>query len=331
MFEMLNAGKLGLGLNLKSAEAASVVHRLAPHYDIVVEGNRPGVMDRLGIGYEALSRINPKLVYCSISGYGASGPLSKRAGHDVNYMATAGLLGLTASPDGIPPTLGFQAADASGALQAVIGILSAVIGRGSTGKGQFVDVSMTEACMVLGLPAFSQALYGQYKGPGAGLLDGGLANYNIYATADGRHISVGALEPHFWIKFCKAIGREDCIKGKKKAIQELFSSKSYAEWIAIAEQVDACIEPVLRPDELSKHPQHASRRVILESATAVGDDGIERATPQLVLGPRIGEDTPTALPPASTLGEHSGEVLRRSGFSEAEISALVDNKTIHCD
>ena len=331
MFEMLNAGKLGLGLNLKSAEAASVVHRLIPHYDIVVEGNRPGVMDRLGIGYEALSKINPKLVFCSISGYGSSGPLSKRAGHDVNYMATAGLLGLTASPDGIPPTLGFQAADASGALQAVIGILSAVIGRSSTGRGQFVDVSMTEACMVLGLPAFSQALYGHYKGPGVGLLDGGLVNYSIYATSDGRHVSVGALEPHFWIKFCKAIGREDCIKGKKAAIKELFLSKSYAEWIAIAEQVDACIEPVLRPDELSRHPQHVSRGVILDSAPAVGEDGVERATPQLVLGPRVGETAPTALPPASTLGEHSAQVLRLAGFSDVEISALVESKTVHCD
>lgn len=322
LYESLNAGKLELGLNIKHADAATVVQRLCKHVDVVVEGNRPGVMDKHGLGYQHLAEHNPRLIYCSLTGYGATGPYAKRAGHDVNYMATSGVLGLTKSS----PLLGFQAADATGAMQAVIGILSSIIDRSSTNMGQFVDISLTESAMALAVPSLSQALaMGTTTAAGQGMLDGGLPNYNIYLTADQRALAVGALEPHFWAKICKAVDRLDLLQRTttQSEVRALFASKTMAEWMSIADATDTCLEPVMTVQEMSAHPQHIARKAVLPA-----DD--QQALPtQLVLGPRLSAHPIDRLPPARPLGADSKGVLLAAGFTPEEVDKLVADGVVH--
>ena len=344
LFDALNAGKKGFGLNLKHPDAASVIHRIISEFDVVIEGNRPGVMDRLGIGYDALSKINPKIIYCSLSGYGSTGPMSTRAGHDVNYMAIAGLLGLTRTNNNQAQLLGFQAADSTGSLQGALGIMAALLERGISGTGQKVDISLTESAMVLAMPSLSLALAGVDVPPGKGMLDGGLPNYNVYKTSDGKSISVGSLEPHFWGKICTHIDRKDLMSPKTTYtdVEQLFLSKSAKEWAEIAIATDACMEIVLSPEELVQHPQHVSRKVFLSSdeeinGNKVKDEGDNRKSPtisrppQMVVGPRLSKHPATLLPPASSIGGHTIEILKSCGLSNDEIDSLTENGVISCD
>lgn len=341
LFEALNAGKLGFGIDLKNKDAASVIHRIISDFDVLIEGNRPGVMARLGIGYEVLSKINPKLIYCSVSGYGSTGPMAKRAGHDINYMATAGLLGLTGKSDEPPQVLGFQAADSTGSLQGTIGIMAALIDRSITGKGQIVDISLTESSMILAMPSLSMALAGVVSPPGQGMLDGGLPNYNIYKSSDGKSIAVGALEPHFWAKICTAVDRKDLLSPSTKFsdVKKLFESKTAREWRDVADSTDACIEVILGPDEIVSHPQHVARQVFLHSD--VTDPGKTPSLnekkktvprpPQLVVGPRLSSHPPSLLPPAAGIGEDTVKILKESGFSDGVIDELVKSNVIYCN
>lgn len=314
-----------------------MVHTLIPHFDVLIEGNRPGVMDRLGIGYETLSKINPKLIYCSISGYGSTGPMATRAGHDINYMATAGVLGLTGKDGCAPPTLGFQAADSSGSLHGAMGVMAAIIDRGITGKGQKVDISLTESSMILAMPSLSVSLAGVVSSPGTGLLDGGIPNYNVYTSSDGQAIAVGALEPHFWAKICKHVDRKDLLSPKTKFedVQQLFGSKSAEEWRHIADEMDACIEVVLRPEELMNHPQHQARNVFLSSdecsvdcSVANESNSATNAAPvvsrpsQMVVGPRLSGHPPSLLPPAAGIGEDTVDILKQAGYTDETIADM---------
>jgi len=313
-FECLNGGKKNIVLDLKVKEHKEAVKRLVRSYDVVVEGNRPGVMDRLGLGFEDLRKENPGLVFCSLSGYGATGPLAQRAGHDVNYMALAGLLEISGKVGSLPPLVGFQGADIVGSIQAVVGIQAALLEREKTGKGQFVDVSLCESAMILGISSLSQGLAGGLADRGTGHLDGGLPNYNIYETSDGRFLSVGALEPHFWAKFCKFLKAEHLIKGSFDEVKAFIATKTYDEWTALAKECDACVEPVLGVSQLTSHPQHMARDVFLH--------GTGEAPPQMVLGPRLSNHSPRLLERAAYHGEHNKEVLRDIGYTESELSAL---------
>jgi alpha-methylacyl-CoA racemase len=221
----------------------------------------------------------------------------------------------------------------------VIGIQSAVIERFSTNMGQHVDVSLTEAAMALAIPALAAQAAGAVMPRGGGALDGGLQNYNVYRTKDGRFLAVGALEDHFWAKFLTHIGQESLIPTKESAagplggqpkseeVTALFASKTYEDWLAIAAECDACIEPVLSVEEMRNHPQHTARNVFLpfESESAPGAAAVP---PEVVLGPRMGAHPPTRLHRAARQGEHTEQVLKEAGFSSAEIAALKAEKAI---
>ncbi|HTN34877.1 MAG TPA: CaiB/BaiF CoA-transferase family protein [Marinobacter sp.] len=275
-FSYLTRGKETLQLNLKKEGAVEQIKELVKTYDIVVEQFRPGVMDRLGIGYEALREINPKLIYCAITGYGQTGPYKDRAGHDINYLAISGVSSHCGRADSGPPPMGIQIADvAGGSHHAVMGVLAAVIHRQQTGEGQFVDVSMTDAAFAMNAMSGAANLAGkQEQKPETSLLNGG-SFYDYYQTSDGRWLSIGSLEPQFSARLCDTLGlasmksltlsqNPEHQQTLKSAIKENIAEKPLAEWQQIFAEQDACVEPVLTISEAAKHPQLQARGMLIE-------------------------------------------------------------------
>ena len=280
--DYLRRSKKSIAVDLKSKEVITSLRELVKEYDIIVEQFRPGVMDRLGLGYESLKELKPDLIYCSITGYGQTGPYRERAGHDINYLSMTGIQGYSGTKSGGPATLGIQVADlAGGSLHAVIGILSAVIYRNRTRVGQHLDISMTDCALTL------NALYApEYLAQGKPLnreelmLNGGTF-YDYYETLDGRHFSVGSLEPKFRQQLCEAIGRPDLLPlamsfsaddnaKLKQQLQQVFLQKSFEEWQAVFTQVDACVEPVLKFEETVTHSLFVEREMFVDVAKPDG-------------------------------------------------------------
>lgn len=271
----LNRGKRSLGIDLKKEGSADVIKELVQDFDIVIEQFRPGVMDRLGIGYDTLKAINPKLIYCAITGYGQTGPYKNRAGHDINYLSLAGVSSHCGRADSGPPPMGIQIADvAGGSHHAVMGILAAVVHRQQTGEGQFVDISMTDAAFALNAMSGAACLAGgQEQKPESSLLNGG-SFYDYYQTRDGRWLSVGSLEPQFSSRLCDTLGLPD-IKSfalsqnpehqqkMKAALKETIAEKTLAQWQEIFADQDACVEPVLTISEAAEHPQLKEREMVI--------------------------------------------------------------------
>ncbi|MDK9559035.1 CaiB/BaiF CoA-transferase family protein [Marinobacter sp. M216] len=275
-FSYLTRGKETLQLNLKQTEAVEKVKELVRDYDIVVEQFRPGVMDRLGIGYDTLKAINPQLIYCAITGYGQTGPYRNRAGHDINYLSLAGVSSHCGRADSGPPPMGIQVADvAGGSHHAVMGILAAVIERQQTGEGQFVDISMTDAAFALNAMSGAACLAGgQEQAPETALLNGG-SFYDYYRTRDNRWLSIGSLEPQFSARLCETLGLSEMKslalsqnpedqQTLKAALKEKVSEKTLAEWQEIFADQDACVEPVLTISEAAEHPQLKARGMVIE-------------------------------------------------------------------
>ena len=271
----LNRGKKSLGLNLKEQGSREKVLELVKDYDVVVEQFRPGVMDRLGIGYETLKSVNPRLIYCSITGYGQTGPYKDRAGHDINYLSLAGVSSHCGRADSGPPPMGIQIADvAGGSHHAVMGILAAVIHRQQTGEGQFVDISMTDAAFALNAMAGAACLAGgQEQKPERALLNGG-SFYDYYQTRDGRWLSVGSLEPQFASRLFHTLGISEVTslamsqnpehqQHLKAVLKEKIAEKPLAEWQDIFADEDACVEPVLTISEAAEHPQLKARDMVI--------------------------------------------------------------------
>lgn len=271
----LNRGKRSLGLDLKKEGRTDVIKELVKEYDVVIEQFRPGVMDRLGIGYETLKAINPRLIYCAITGYGQTGPYRDRAGHDINYLALAGVASHCGRADSGPPPMGIQIADvAGGSHHAVMGIMAAVIHRQQTGEGQFVDISMTDAAFALNAMAGAACLAGgQDQKPESSLLNGG-SFYDYYRTADDRWLSVGSLEPQFSTRLCEtlelgelksyALSQNPEHQQKlKMALKAKIAEKSLAEWQDTFADQDACVEPVLTIAEAGEHPQLKDRNMVI--------------------------------------------------------------------
>lgn len=271
-YRLVNRGKRETRLDLKSESGRSVLLALARDADVLVESFRPGVMDKLGVGYEVLRAINPKLVYCAISGFGATGPFAGHPGHDINYIAYAGVLDQLATRDGAPVLPNFQIADLlGGALSAVTQILSALWAVARGGEGRFVDVSMTHesyANNVMAQVALANDDAAALQ-PGGGLLNGGVPCYNLYRTQEGRWLAVGALELKFWQTLCHALGRDDwaqrhwslgqAIGGADavtltRELANVFASETLQTWIDRLEALDCCVSPVLTPGEASRHP-----------------------------------------------------------------------------
>lgn len=334
-FQATCRNKRSVALDLKQGQGRAAMLRLVERADVLVESFRPGVMRRLGLDSESLREVNPRLIYCAITGYGQDGPYAGRAGHDVNYIAVAGLLGLNAAQGGAPVIPGVQVADlAGGSLQAVIGILLALAARERTGCGQFVDISMTDGALSLMLiPLTTLVATGRAPQPSAETLSGRLACYHVYKTADGRHVALGALEPKFWAAACRVLGCEELIalqfaEGEAQArcvekVQTTFRSRTAAEWLERFAGVDACLELALDPQEVLDHPQVVQRGVIAEM-NQPGAGTLKQLAPTIRLS-----ETPAEMqlaPPR--LGQHTHEILREAGYSDDEIEAMKQAGTI---
>jgi len=285
-YHQLHGKKETIQLDLKQTEAVEQVYQLVKEYDIVVEQFRPGVMKRLGLDYDTLKAINPDLIYCSITGYGQTGPYKDRAGHDINYLALSGMMDYSRRQGQSPVPLGMQVADiAGGSHHAVMSILAAVIHRQTTGEGQYLDISMTDAAFALNGMAGAAALAGgEQPLAETGWLNGGTF-YDYYETSDGRFMAVGSLEPQFQKVLLEALElqdlAEDCAsftldsqKKVKQALTEVFINQPFAYWCELFADLDACVEPVLTFEEASQHPHIQARKLVRTT------DGLQQlATP----------------------------------------------------
>ncbi|MHB8872726.1 MAG: CaiB/BaiF CoA transferase family protein [Myxococcaceae bacterium] len=330
LFYGLNRNKRSIALDLKSAAGAMALKRLVKGYDVLVESFRPGVMNKLGLSYEVLAVENPRLVYCAISGYGQTGPDRLKAGHDLNYIARAGVLGYGGIRGGPPAMPGVQVGDVGGgSLFALVGILAAVHERGRTGKGRFVDVSMTDgATAFLHMHLAARLALGQEGKPlsrGAETLNGGYACYNVYRTEDGRYLSVGSLEPKFFAGVCEKLGRPDLMESgydtgeagarTKAELSRIFGEKPLSHWTALFEGADLCVEPVLEGDEVLADPQLRARGLFVEAHDEQRGRAVTHLRTPLPFGP-----LPVRPPPS--LGQHSREILAAAGFSPEEMERL---------
>lgn len=318
-FIALNRGKRSVALDLKPEEGRAALHRLLAQADVLIESFRPGVLARLGLSPESLCARYPRLVVCSISGYGQDGPMALRAGHDIDYLATGGVFALMGLPPRVFP---IQVADiAGGALYGALGIVSALFQRERTGRGRALDVSMTEGSLSFMTVALAQTWgEGRPLKPGAELLTGASPGYRLYETADGGHLAVGALEPKFWAQFVHAIGRPDLLEkgldlndtSTQEEVARVLKSKPRAAWEEVFAACDACVEPVLPLEALAQHPQHAARRAIIEDP-----DG-----PPIVRSPIHQLHPPQTPRPAPALGEHTLAVLAEAGYSAETLAEL---------
>ncbi|MFW5968660.1 MAG: CaiB/BaiF CoA transferase family protein [Persicimonas sp.] len=319
-FAAVNRNKRSMTLDLKDERGVGVFERLVEEADVVVESFRPGVMERLGIDYERLCNINEGIVFCSISGYGQDGPMRERAGHDLNYMARAGLLEQNGRAGDAPVVPGFQVADlAGGALYAALGITSALYGRERTGEGARLDISMTEGAMSLHLPLQAAIAAGEEQPRGEGMLTGGRASYNVYETKDGEYLAVAALEPKFWMGFVQAIDAPELAdagmatgeeaQAARERVAEVIGAKNLKYWLRVFEEIDVCVEAVRSPEEVLEDELFRAREMFFELA------GYHQTRTPLT--PVEREHAP---PPGH--GEHSREVLDEVGFSAEEIEVL---------
>lgn len=320
----LNRGKRSVTVNLKSAEGAGVLRRLVKEADALVESFRPGVLDRLGVGYRALSEENPRLVYCALTGYGQDGPYRERAGHDINYIGYAGILEATGRPEGPPILPSAQVGDFGGGMAAAIGVLACLGQAARTGRGRFVDVSMLDVSL-----SWTSVLMSWYLAtgemPGRGLmpLGGGLACYRVYRTGDGRYLAVGALEPQFWRALCERLDVPDLVdeqfasprRQEELALRlgEVFASRRRDEWVRELADLDTCVGPVQGVAEAVVDPQVRGRRMVAE----VGG---------LQVGPgpavKVSGFEPEPLRGAPALGQHTEEILQELGHTPEEIEDL---------
>lgn len=321
-FHALNRGKRSAVLDLKSDKGRAAFERLLPRYDVVFEQFRPGVLARLGLGHERLLELAPKLVICALTGYGQDGPLRDRAGHDLNYLARAGLVGLAGPADDKPAIPPFQLADISGGMWSVIAILAALYERQRTGKGAILDIAMLDSVVPFATITLSKLLGGEMPARGAELLTGGIAPYDTYLTKDGETMTLGALEPKFLMKFCAMNGIEVDMSAVlpgphqaeiKRRFAQVVATKTRAEWEAFNAEHDTCLEPALRPDELLGDAQIAARGLFFE-----GKAGAE--TVRYYRTPV----TPKGLDPtpAPGQGEHTDAIFREAGFDDAELEEL---------
>jgi crotonobetainyl-CoA:carnitine CoA-transferase CaiB-like acyl-CoA transferase len=321
LFTALNRGKRSLSLNLKTPEGRDLLLTLARGADVLVEGFRPGVLARLGVSHDVLLDANPRLVVCAISGYGQGGSLRDRVGHDLNYLGYAGALSLIAPRGGGRPVVpGVQIADiGGGALPAALAILAALLERERTGRGQVLDISMTDGVLHwLAAQAADEWATGAAPAGGRGPLSGGYACYSVYATADDRALTVAAVEPRFWANLCHKIERAQYIPLQYAHWPEqerifadldaLFASRSLADWLAFFGDDEVCVGPALSlPEALELH---AGRTFVL-------DQPGEGELPQLA-----GWFGATSSRPAPALGEHTDEALASLGLEAARIAEL---------
>jgi alpha-methylacyl-CoA racemase len=327
LFLALNRGKRSIRLDLKSEGGRDVLLRLAREHDVLLESFRPGVMERLGVGYERLREENPGLVYCAVTGYGQDGPYTARSGHDMNYLGLNGLLGLTGDTGGPPVQAAGQIADiGGGSLMAAFGILAALRERDRSGEGQLVDVSMFDGSLAwLALVAARYLCDGTVPRRGDLELAGRLICYRPYACRDGW-VTLGALEPKFWQAWCHGVGREDLVERQFEApgspahaeVERIFLERSRDEWARFASEHDCCLEPVLDLDEALDSELVRARRMLVEH-----DQPGAGAVRLLGVPVKLSRTPGAPAGPGPALGEHTEEVLAGLGYSAEEIAELL--------
>jgi alpha-methylacyl-CoA racemase len=329
LYLALNRGKRSIRLDLKSEQGREALLRLVERYDVVIDGFRPEVLERLGVGYERMREANPAIVVCAITGYGQDGPNTERAGHDMNYLGLVGLLGLTGAKDGPPVQPGGQIADiGGGALMAAFGVMAALHERRRSGEGQYVDVSMADGALSwLALVAGRYFCDGEVPRRGEQQLAGGLACYMPYEVADGW-ITCGALEPKFWAAFCNGVERPDLIERQFdppgsdgwREVAEVFKGRTRDEWKAFNDEHNCCIEPVLAIDEALDSELVRAREMVIEM-----DQPRFGPVRQLGVPVKLSRTPGDPTRAAPAFGEHTDEVLREAGYSDEEIAAMVES------
>ncbi len=325
-FGMVNRNKRSVALNLKRVDGSDAFAALLRRADVVVESFRPGVLDGLGFGYERVRRDRPSIVYASITGYGQTGPRALAAGHDINYLAYAGVLDQTGTRGGPPALSNLQIADLlGGAMTAAVAILAALVGARATGHGRHVDVAMADGSLahnIFALHALEQT--GRTAPRGEDLLTGGVPCYGVYPTKDGRWLAVGALEEKFWREVCSTIDRPDLVAGGlstgaegarvRAELEAVFGARTQAEWIERFGHVDACVAPVLALREALDDEQFAARGMVVKGA----DGSRSYAPPWKLSGHdfRVEREAPAQ-------GQHTWELLREAGYSPSSIRELI--------
>jgi alpha-methylacyl-CoA racemase len=320
-FLALNSGQKSVALNLKAPAGRALFLKLAATAGVILESFRPGTVDRLGVGYEAVSKINPRVVYCSISSFGQDGPDRDRAGHDLNFLARSGILDLCGRPDGIPAIPPVQIADLSSAMYAAAGILAYLREAERTGQGRYLDIGMLDSALAWMVMPVAEHAAGARDGRGRQPLTGRYPCYNVYRTRDGRAICLAALEPKFWGAFCRAVGREDLsplqfsAKPEDHAIfTDIFAARTADEWADLLKGTDFCCEIAPRLDEVLEDRQIKHRGLVIPAGP--GEPAIIR------VGHPLRERTAESPRPCPGHGQHTAEVLGELGISGPELDEL---------
>lgn len=331
VFGAMNRNKKSIALDLKHARGREILVRLVKGHDVLLESFRPGVMDRLGLGYEKLRHANPGIIYCSLTGYGQDGPYRQKSGHDLNYLAVAGVLGLTTDPGELPVALPMPLADIAGGLMASHAILAALAGRGASGKGCRVDAAMTDAALSFMSVRLALAM-GTGKIRRQDLIRGGA--YDVYRTRDGRFITLGVIEDKFWGNLTRAIGREDLARdprfstdrlrtANRGAVREILegilAQRTLESWMALFQAEDVPAAPVNMLDEIDRDPQLRHRALVFGLKDDAGRECKQVGYPALFPGLERSEDWP-----APPMGRDGREILSTLGCDEEEIQSLVD-------
>jgi crotonobetainyl-CoA:carnitine CoA-transferase CaiB-like acyl-CoA transferase len=328
-FLLLNRNKKSLSLNLKTEGGKAVFRRLVETADVLLESFRPGVMDRLGLGWEALSKLNPRLVYCAITGYGQDGPYRDLVGHDINYMGYAGALSVTGPRGGDPLMPGVQVADlGGGSLLAAFGIAAALHHRQVSGRGQLVDAAMTDG-VVSWLAPYLGPFFAAGRLPDRGeeRLNGGWACYQVFEAADGRHVTLGALEPKFWANFCRLVGRDDLVavqyaegEARDRAeaeVRAIFRTRPRDEWVKLLQTDDVCAGPVLEMDEVVRDPQLAARGLFKSVRHP-----LLGVIPQVAFPVKLSATPGRVDTPPPALGADTEAILAELGYDGDAVAAL---------
>ncbi|MEM8985205.1 MAG: CaiB/BaiF CoA-transferase family protein [Pseudomonadota bacterium] len=335
LFHALNRGKKSAAIDLRADAGREAFLKLVATADVVVESFRPGVLDRLGIGYDQLKEVKNDIILCSITAYGQTGPYRDQAGHDINMCGYAGVSDQLGFENGAPAPSNFQIGDiAGGSLTATTAILMALLKRDRTQDGAHIDVSITDSLFAYNLLPFTNAqLFQKSPERGADILTGGLGCYGYYETSDGGYMAVGALEPKFWQAFCRKLDREDLIEehlkfgdeaaSLKQTLKEVFKTRTRDEWAAFLGDADCCITPVLTPLEAQNDPQIKSRGLLYTS-----EDPVDGEMLRLVNPIRMNGAAPAPAAPAPRLGEHTDEILGQAGYDGKGIAALYETGVV---
>lgn len=324
----VNRGKKSLALDLKKEGARSIVYRLAETYDIIVEQFRPGVMGSFGLGYDDIKKINPSIIYCSLTGYGQTGRYARRAGHDINYMALSGIESFSGRTAAGPCPEGIQIADVcGGSKNLVIAVLAAYIKRLNTGEGDYIDLSITDGTFAIQVMQAADYLSGgSMPSPETEIFNGGSV-YDFYRTSDGRYISVGALEPKFAAAFYSALGIDEmaepaladgaAMSAIKRRVASIIASNTLEHWMGIFSRIDACVEPVRTLEEAASNHPISERDMICDVMSHTGETLRQIANPI-----KFASGKYTAKSAGVPLGCHTAAILASAGYSDDEINAL---------